>query len=144
MATKKYDGPRYAYTQGIGKLADDKFDIENLKKGEARLLDSDVPDQKAMRFIKDDSLSEFLSPGAGGGRGTKGGPTAKQASQSSAVMSESEKAARKDATEMKMQERTNKAYEDASKGMKKGGSVSSASVRADGIAQKGKTRGKMC
>jgi hypothetical protein len=28
-------------------------------------------------------------------------------------------------------------------GMKKGGSVSSASKRADGIAQRGKTRGKM-
>jgi len=28
--------------------------------------------------------------------------------------------------------------------MKKGGSVSSASSRADGIATKGKTRGKMC
>jgi hypothetical protein len=32
----------------------------------------------------------------------------------------------------------------AEKGMKKGGSVSSASKRADGIAQRGKTRGKMC
>jgi len=29
-------------------------------------------------------------------------------------------------------------------GYKKGGSVSSASSRADGIAQRGKTRGKMC
>jgi hypothetical protein len=29
-------------------------------------------------------------------------------------------------------------------GFKKGGKVSSASSRADGIAQKGKTRGKMC
>jgi hypothetical protein len=29
-------------------------------------------------------------------------------------------------------------------GMKSGGSVSSASRRADGIATKGKTRGKMC
>jgi hypothetical protein len=29
-------------------------------------------------------------------------------------------------------------------GMKKGGSVSSASSRGDGIAQRGKTRGKMC
>jgi len=28
--------------------------------------------------------------------------------------------------------------------MKKGGSVPSASKRADGIAQRGKTRGKMC
>jgi hypothetical protein len=32
----------------------------------------------------------------------------------------------------------------AEKGMKKGGSVSSASKRADGIAQRGKTKGKMC
>jgi hypothetical protein len=31
-----------------------------------------------------------------------------------------------------------------SKNMKSGGSVSSASSRADGIAQRGKTRGKMC
>jgi hypothetical protein len=30
------------------------------------------------------------------------------------------------------------------KGYKSGGSVSSASSRADGIATKGKTRGKMC
>jgi hypothetical protein len=29
-------------------------------------------------------------------------------------------------------------------GMKKGGKVSSASKRGDGIAQRGKTRGKMC
>jgi len=33
---------------------------------------------------------------------------------------------------------------DASKKMASGGNVSSASKRADGIAQKGKTRGKMC
>jgi hypothetical protein len=33
---------------------------------------------------------------------------------------------------------------DISKPMKKGGKVSSASSRADGIATKGKTRGKMC
>jgi hypothetical protein len=32
----------------------------------------------------------------------------------------------------------------ASQGYAKGGSVSSASKRADGIATKGKTRGKMC
>jgi hypothetical protein len=33
--------------------------------------------------------------------------------------------------------------ENQSKGMKKGGKVSSASKRADGCAQRGKTRGKM-
>jgi hypothetical protein len=54
--------------------------------------------------------------------------------------------AREAAAEESMQRRTNKAAEDASKdmGMKKGGKVSSASSRADGIAQRGKTRGKMC
>jgi len=34
------------------------------------------------------------------------------------------------------------AYDRAMTGMKKGGSVSSASARADGCAQRGKTRGK--
>jgi hypothetical protein len=34
--------------------------------------------------------------------------------------------------------------ESNAKGMKKGGSVSSASKRADGIAQRGKTKGRMC
>jgi hypothetical protein len=49
--------------------------------------------------------------------------------------------AREAAAEMKLQERTNKAYEDASKGMKQGGAVrSSASKRADGCALRGKTR----
>jgi len=82
MATKKYTGPRYAYTQGAGKTADDKFDVEALKKGEARLMDSDAPDQKAMRYIKDDSLSGLLGSGVGGGRsGGKGGATAKELKQ---------------------------------------------------------------
>jgi hypothetical protein len=82
MATKKYTGPRYAYTQGEGKAADDKFDAEALKKGEARLMDSDAPDQKAMRYIKDDSLSGLLGSGVGGGRsGGKGGATAKELKQ---------------------------------------------------------------
>jgi len=39
-------------------------------------------------------------------------------------------------------ERMNKALSELD-GMKKGGKVSSASARADGIAQRGKTRGRM-
>ena len=51
--------------------------------------------------------------------------------------------ARDDAREMKMLEQADKASRAASRdmGMKKGGTASS---RADGIAQRGKTRGKMC
>ena len=130
MATKKYEGPRYAYTQGVGKIADDKFDIEAVKKGEARLLDSDVPDQKAMRYIKDDSLSGFLGPGAGGGRGGQGGPTAKELKDY-----EDKKDARIFTKEKRMPP--------SPREMASGGKVSSASKRADGCATKGKTKGTM-
>jgi hypothetical protein len=44
----------------------------------------------------------------------------------------------------KQNEDANEMQREARRGMKKGGSVSSASKRADGIATKGKTRGKMC
>lgn len=81
---------------------------------------------------------------AGAGRGGQGGPTAKQADQNRAFMSDAEKAARDDAAAMKMQRRTDDAYNAATKTMKKGGSVSSASSRGDGIAQRGKTVGKYC
>lgn len=50
--------------------------------------------------------------------------------------------AREEANEMKLQKATDKAYNDSLKGMAKGGMT--ASSRADGIAQRGKTRGKMC
>ena len=77
-------------------------------------------------------------------------------------MSPAEKAAREEMAERKMQDATDKAYSksltnteyapekkdprDAVRGQRgyaKGGSVSSASSRADGCAVKGKTRGKM-
>lgn len=58
--------------------------------------------------------------------------------------------AKQDAADAKMREKAGKAYEDSLTSTKiapvkkaKGGSVS-ASRRADGIAQRGKTRGKMC
>jgi hypothetical protein len=78
------------------------------------------------------------------------------------IMSPAEKAAREEMAERKMQDVTDKAYSkslttteyapekkdprDAVRGQRgyaKGGSVSSASKRADGCCVKGKTRGKM-
>ena len=129
MATKKYDGPRYAYTAGVGKMADDTVDI-NTEGVELRT--SDVPDQKAMRYItEDDKLSEFLNPKAGAGRGGQGGPTAKELKAY-----EDKKDARIFTKEKRMPP--------SPREMASGGKVSSASKRADGIAKKGKTRGKMC
>ena len=117
MATK----PNYAAT-----YVSDDYEISTSPKGKKNTIEGAM-------------MSE--TPNAG--RGKQGGPTAKQADQNRAFMSDAEKAARDSAAEMKMQERTNKAFEDASKGMKKGGKVSSASSRADGCCIKGKTRGKM-
>ena len=128
MATKKYDGERYAYTAGIGKMADDKVDI-NTEGVELRT--SDVPDQKAMRYItEDDKLSEFLNPKAGAGRGGQGGPTAKELQAY-----EDKKDARIFTKEKRMPP--------SPREMASGGKVGSASKRADGCAQRGKTRGKM-
>ena len=137
MPTKKYEGPRYAYTQGVGKMADDNFDIEGMKKGEAGLLDSEVPNQKAMRYIEDDSLSGFLSPKAGAGRGKQGGPTAKElqkyeVKQNEGIFTEGKQ----------VPQDIDSGSAPRKKKMASGGMT--ASRRADGIAQRGKTRGKMC
>lgn len=133
MATKKKfrEEPRYAYTASPGKMADEKFDVEAMKRGEAEMRDSSVPNQKAMRYVQNDSLSGFMSPKAGGGRGGQGGPSAKD------LRNEERKQNRGIYTaEMG-------APPEEPEGMKKGGKVSSASKRADGIAQRGKTRGTM-
>ena len=160
MATKKYDGPPYAYTSAGGarprrsrggeqgdneqyasenvRVADDTVDVENLKKGNAELNVSEVPDMKAMRYIQNDSLSGFLNPKAGAGRGGQGGPTAKELAdyekkQNAGIFTVDKGNPPQD-------------IDSASAHVKKasGGKVSSASSRADGIAQRGKTRGKMC
>ena len=131
MANEKYDKPTYAYTAGVGKMADDKFDIKGATNSEAEMRFSDVPDQKAMRFMAaDEKLSEFLNPKAGAGRGKQGGPTAKELQAY-----EDKKDARIFTKEKRMPP--------SPREMAKGGKVGSASKRGDGIATKGKTRGTM-
>lgn len=133
MATKKKysSDPRYAYTVSPGKMADDKFDIEAMKKGEADMRVSASPDQKAMRYMQDDSLSGFMNPKAGAGRGGQGGPTAKELRDYERKQDSGIYTAEMGQPPMDPE------------GKKKGGMVS-ASSRADGIAQRGKTRGKIC
>ena len=131
MATNKYDKPTYAYTAGVGKVADDKFDIKGATNSEAEMRFSDVPDQKAMRYMAaDEKLSEFLNPKAGAGRGKQGGPTAKELQKY-----EDKKDARIFTKEKRMPT--------SPREMASGGKVSSASKRADGCATKGKTKGTM-
>ena len=118
---------KYAYTASPGKTEDDKFDIEKLKKGETELRESDVPNRKAMRVMQGDSLSGFMNPKAGAGRGKQGGPTAKE------LQNYEDKQNAGIYTIEKGKPPTDP------EGMAKGGMT--ASRRADGIAQRGKTRG---
>ena len=77
---------------------------------------------------------EGASDKAGAGRGGQGGPTAQEFKE--ANMSTAEKNARQDILEEKYTKKTK------DQGYAKGGKVSSASSRADGIATKGKTKGR--
>jgi hypothetical protein len=76
----------------------------------------------------------------------KGGAVKKKMAEGGKVMSQAEKEAREEMADKKMREKTDRAYEASrTTPYKKGGMVgSSASRRADGMASKGKTRGKMC
>ena len=121
---------KYAYTVSPGKTSDDKFEVEKLKKGEAELRESDVPDRKAMRVMQGDSLSGFMNPKAGAGRGKQGGPTAKELQKYEDKM---------DAGIYTKEKR----MPPSPREMASGGKVSFASKRADGCCTKGKTRGKM-
>ena len=170
---------KYAYTASPGKASDDKFEIEKLKKGEAELRESDVPDRKAMRVMQGNSLSEFMNPKAGAGRGGQGislsefmnpkagagrggqgislsefmnpkagagrggqgGPTAKELKEEPMTAGQKqsmEEAKDEEAYQKRKTAPTTKT--EMGKGFAKGGSASS---RADGCAQRGKTRGKM-
>lgn len=75
---------------------------------------------------------------AGAGRGGQGGPTAKQAAEG--MMSAAEKAARQEMADKKMQDTTDKLYDQSkTTPYRKGGYVKAA----DGIAQRGKTKGTL-
>ena len=142
MATKKYDEPGYAYTAGVGKMADDNFDIKGATNSEAEMRFSDMPDQKAMRYMTEDQkLSEFLNPKAGAGRGKQGGPTAKELADY-----ERKQNAGIYTAEMGKppQDIDGGSAPVKKKVVKKAGGGMTASSRGDGIAQRGKTRGKMC
>ena len=131
---------KYAYTASPGKTSDDKFEIEKLKKGEAELRESNVPDRKAMRVMQGNSLSGFMNPKAGAGRGGQGGPTAKELKEE--PMTPGQKQSMEEAKDEEMQQKRKTApttKTEMGKPFSQGGTASS---RADGCAVKGKTKGR--
>ena len=114
----------YAYTirddvdRTLPDQSGDSFDEKAVYTNRAGMVISPYPDRKSMRYVGTDYLKEpdLDVTKAGAGRGKQGGPTAKE-------LKDYEKSRTTDYA--------------------KGGKVSSASSRADGIAQRGKTRGVM-
>ena len=106
-----------------------KFNYRDLTSNENNLSKKPFEGDRSMG-----GASEYIGPGsndkAGAGRGGQGGPTAKEL--------------------QKYEDKLNEGIYTKEKGkppspreMAKGGKVSSASKRADGIATKGKTKGTM-
>ena len=97
--------------------------IKNVMTGED---DYGTSLSKGAMQAADKAAKEYRSEASGAGK-TRG-------QVDSEAMGVARKAAREAASEERREAR----------GMKKGGAVKSASARADGIAQRGKTRGKIC
>jgi hypothetical protein len=94
--------------------------------GDLRKLVKEIEAQRAKGEVKDVTPEEF------------------DRIESQAGLKDLDAKFKKDKTEPRPspRERMNKALSELD-GMKKGGAVKSASARADGIAQRGKTRGRM-
>jgi hypothetical protein len=102
------------YKRTLSDKESETFDEDRVRNGQGMLVNSATPDRKAMRYMGDFDKQEDNLDVTGAGAGRGTQGTEKKASGG------------------------------AVKKMASGGKVSSASSRADGIAQRGKTRGKMC
>jgi hypothetical protein len=133
--------PMYGYTiaddvdRNLPDQSGDKFDVEKLMRGQAQLVETPFADRKAMRYMDADSYGKF--PKVGAGRGKQGGPTAKELKkyedkQNEGIFTEGKQ----------VPQDIDSGSAPRKKKMASGGMT--ASRRADGIAQRGKTRGKMC
>ena len=141
--------PVYGYTirddadRTLADQSGDKFDEKALNRGRAMMITTPHLDRKAMRYMGTDEDNPDLDvTKAGAGRGKQGGPTAKELQEE--PMTAGQKQSMQEAKDAAMQSKKDKAYKAAKTypdDYAKGGMT--ASRRADGIAQRGKTRGKM-
>ena len=138
MATKK---AMYGYTiaddvdPNLPDQSGEKFDTDKMRSGRAQLVQTPFTDRKAMRYLGKDDEPDFDVTKAGAGRGKQGGPTAKELKkyedkQNAGIFTEGKK------------------MPPSPREMAKGGKVKKMAGggytrAADGIAQRGKTRGRM-
>ena len=135
--------PMYGYTiaddvdQSLPDQSGDKFDTDKMQSGRAQLVQTPFADRKAMRYLGKGDEPDFDVTKAGAGRGKQGGPTVKElqryeAKQNEGIFTEGKQ----------VPQDIDSGSAPRKKKMASGGMT--ASRRADGIAQRGKTRGKMC
>ena len=135
----------YGYTidddvdQTLPDQSGGKFNTAKMRTGETQLVATPFLDRKAMRYLGTEAESNLDTTGAGAGRGKQGGPTAKELKkyedkQNEGIFVEGKQ----------VPQDIDSGSAPRKKKMASGGMTSKASSRADGIAQRGKTRGKMC
>ncbi len=150
----KNKNPVYGYTirddadRTLPDQSGDKFDEKALSRNRAIMVTTPHLDRKAMRYMGTDNENpDFDVTKAGSGRGKQGGPTAKELQKYESKndsMTSGQKQSMQEAEDAAMQSKKDKAYNAAKTypdDYAKGGMT--ASRRADGIAQRGKTRGTM-
>lgn len=125
----------------------DKFDEKALGRNRAIMVMTPHLDRKAMRYMgTDDENPDFDVTKAGAGRGKKGGPSAKELQEYESKndsMTAGQKQSMQEAKDEEDYQKRKTApttKTEMGKVFAKGGSASS---RADGCAQRGKTRGTM-
>lgn len=124
-------------TEAQRKRALDRGDISSAEYSKMVYEESPYQDRAADSAMRN-SLNAMTNK-AGAGRGGQGGPTATQAAKNTKLkgpMSDAEKSAREE-MDFKKWSAENEDQKYAKGGM-------TASKRADGIAVRGKTRGKLC
>ena len=146
--------PVYGYTirddadPTLDDQSGDKFDEKALSRNRATLVTTPNLDRKAMRYMgTDEDNPDYDVTKAGAGRGKKGGPTAKELQKYESkndAMTPGQRQSMQDAKDEEMQQKRKAApttKTEMGKLFAKGGMT--ASKRADGCAQRGKTRGTM-
>lgn len=133
--------PVYGYTikddvdNTLSDQSGDKFDEKALSRNRAMLVTASKPDRKAMRYMgTDKSNPDFNATKAGAGRGGMGGPTAKEMQEYKTKKNRGIYTAEMGPPPQDIDGGSAKPAKKYAKG---------GSVRGDGCAQRGHTKGKM-
>ena len=152
VGSGRYDDPTSSYAERVFSPLKKLGDVFGLRKEEKVMRNMGVSREEARRRLEAKEDVEEMRHGGRVKKMAEGGPTVKplpkgpQGPRRYPGQNEAARNRRQEEMSRKMKEareRFDKSTESDTPGYKRGGSVGSASKRADGCAVKGKTRGRM-